>query len=210
MKTIKKIRSLLLIFCCMFVITSCSSEPKEVKESRRIIEKSFDELKKGEIFEALKTMDPNFEEDFEKGLSEGYYAQLYLFEKTIENSEEVLKDFMKGAELKYEGFEYYEDDDSYNLMYTYKGKDIEPLSTAIAQMIGQNLLDSSLPDIIGELIEISNNPSFIDGSITSSIIRDAGNTYIDMNKVHFEDLEDVKLEERFLIYTDENGNLIIK
>ena len=220
MKVIKKVGKLLFIFSCILIITACSSEPKEVKESRRRIEGYFNELKEGNILGASKLIDTTSEEDDILG----YHAEILMFDKIFENADEVLKDFLKDAELKYEGFEYYKDDDSYDLYYTYKGKDLEHFITAVTQQKFNDILDGPLTDILGDIVGSSSNPfedelvdvfgidtsTSIDGKVLSPIIREAGKAYIDMNRVNFRNLEDIEEPRTYLVYVDENGNIQIR
>ena len=222
MKLWRKISLWCLIIANLFVMTSCSGGPKEVNEGKKMVDKAFSEIKEGNISNAVEYFGPQAQQELEQGY---YYTGLFLLEDHISNYKEVLKDFLKDAKITYKDYEYHEEDDTYTLYYTYKGKDSEHFVEALIQLLAGDIINSPLPDIFGgiflpgtvstpyedELIEIFGiepTPG-VDPSSLTPIIREAGNIYIDMNKVNFRNLEDIETEITIGVKYLEDGTLVL-
>lgn len=220
MKLWRKISLWCLIIANLFVMTSCSGGPKEVKEGKKMVDGAFNELKKGNISNAVDYFGPQAKQEFEQGY---YYTGLFFFENNIENYKEVLKDFLKDSKITYKDYEYYEEDNTYTLYYTYKGKDLESFVTALFQQFGSDLINSPLTDILGGMIGTQKNPyedeliemfgiepsPDVDLSSITPFIKKAGNIYIDMNKVNFRNLEDIETEVTIGVKYLEDGTLVL-
>lgn len=216
MKLWRKISLWCLIVANLFVMASCSGGPKEVKEGRKLIDSAFNELKDGNVVDALEYFEPGARQE----LNNTSFKLLYLFPENVENYQEVLKDFLKDAKITYKDYEYYEEEDEYVLNYTYKGKDLENFLMAISQAVGSDILNSPLTDIFGEIIGIPSDfqedlieifgvepEPGVDFSTIWPIVREAGNIYIDMNKVNFRNLEDIETEFSIAVKRLEDGTL---
>lgn len=216
MKLWRKISLWCLIVANLFVMASCSGGPKEVKEGRKLIDSAFKELKDGNVVDSLEYFEPGARQE----LNNTSFKLLYLFPENVENYQEVLKDFLKDAKITYKDYEYYEEEDEYVLNYTYKGKDLEHFLTTLSQVFVSDIINSPLPDIFGEIIGIPSDfqedlieifgvepAPGVDFSTIWPIIREAGNTYIDMTKVNFRNLEDIETEFSIAVKRLEDGTL---
>lgn len=219
MKLWRKISLWCLIVANLFVMASCSGGPKEVKEGRKLIDSAFKELKDGNVVDSLEYFEPGARQE----LNNTSFKLLYLFPENVENYQEVLKDFLKDAKITYKDYEYYEEEDEYVLNYTYKGKDLEHFATTLSQVFVSDIINSPLTDIFGEIIGMPEIPIELQEALTEAfgvepepgvdfstiwpIVREAGNTYIDMNKVDFRNLEDIETEFSIAVKRLEDGTL---